>query len=107
MYKYLPLSLAIAHLKDIFVAFRVKSLFLRVPLGFPWYSKSSGLLRSLFNMTPTRPQSSLLLADLNELLRTASFCSDSIGSSLNVELVSVSLLLMLSMLLTGYVSFDN
>ena len=58
-------------------------------------------------MTPTRPQSSLLLADLNELLRTASFCSDSIGSSLNVELVSVSLLLMLSMLLTGYVSFDN
>ena len=58
-------------------------------------------------MTPTHPQSSLLLADLNELLRTASFCSDSIGSSLNVELVSVSLLLMLSMLLTGYVSFDN
>ena len=58
-------------------------------------------------MTPTRPQLSLLLADLNELLRTASFCSDSIGSSLNVELVSVSLLLMLSMLLPGYVSFDN
>ena len=58
-------------------------------------------------MTPTRPQSSLLLADLSELLRTASFCGDSIGSSLNVELVSVSLLLMLSMLLTGYVSFDN
>ena len=51
-------------------------------------------------MTPTFPQSSSLSVDLNELLPTASFCSDSIGSSLNVELVSALLLLMIIMLLT-------
>ena len=93
---------------DIFVAFRVKSLFSRISLGFPWHSKSSGLLRSIFNMTPTLPQSSSSSADLNEpLLSIASFCSDYIGSSLNVELVSALLLLMVIMLLTGNVSFHN
>ena len=58
-------------------------------------------------MTPTLSQSSSLSADLYELLPAASFCSDSIGSSLNVELVSALLLLMVSMLLTGDVSFNN
>ena len=72
---------------DIFVIFRVHNLFSRIPLGFPWYSKSSGLLRSIFNMTPTLSQLSSLSAHLNQLLPPASFYSDSIGSSLNVELV--------------------
>ena len=58
-------------------------------------------------MTPALPQSSSLSADLNELLPIASFCSDSIGSSLNVELVSALLLLMVIMLLTGDASFGN
>ena len=79
----------------------MNNLFSRIPLGFPWYSKSSGLLRSIFNMTPTLPQLSSLSADLNELLPTASFYSDSIGSSINVELVSVI------MLRTDDVSFDD
>ena len=58
-------------------------------------------------MTPTLLLSSSLLADRNELLPTVSFCSDSIESSLNVELVSALLLLMVIMLLTSDVSFDN
>ena len=58
-------------------------------------------------MTPTLLLSSSLLADRNELLPTVSFCSDSIGSSLNVELVLALLLLMVIMLLTGDISFDN
>ena len=58
-------------------------------------------------MTPTFSQSSSLSADLNKLLPTSSFCYDSIRSSLNVELVSsLLLLLMVSILLTGDVSFD-
>ena len=58
-------------------------------------------------MTPKLRQSSSLLADLNELLPIASFCSDTIGSSLNVELISALMLLMVIMLLTGDVSFDS
>ena len=57
----------------IFAAFRVNSLFSRIPVDFPWYSNSSGLLGSIFNMTPTLPQSSSLSVDLDELLPTASF----------------------------------
>ena len=89
------------------MVFRVKSLFSRIPLGSPWYSKYSGVLRSIFNTNPTLPQLYSLSTDLNKLLPIASFCSDSIGSSLNVELVSKLLLLIVIMLLTGYVSFDN
>ena len=58
-------------------------------------------------MTPTLRQSSSLSADLNGLLPTVWFCSNSTGSSLNVELVSALLLLMVIMLLTGDTSFDN
>ena len=55
LYKYLSLSLAIADLMGIFVAFRVKRLFSQILLGFPWYWKSWGLLRSIFFMAPTLP----------------------------------------------------
>ena len=58
-------------------------------------------------MAPTLPQLSSLSAYLNELLPTASFCSGSTGSSLNVELVLALLLLMVIMSLPGDFSFDN
>ena len=45
-------------------------------------------------MTPTLPQPSSLLANLNELLPTWLFCRESIGSSLIVELVSALLSLL-------------
>ena len=57
-------------------------------------------------MTPTLPQSCLLLAVLNGPLPILSFCCDSVRSPFNVELVSaLLLLLMVSILLTGEVSF--
>ena len=61
----------------------------------------------LFSMTLSLPQFSSLLANLNELLPTWSFFCDSIESSPIVELVSALLsLLVLSLLLTGNISFD-
>lgn len=61
----------------------------------------------LFGMTLTLPQFSSLPANFNELLPTWSFFGDSIESSLIVELVSALLsLLIVSMLLTGNISFD-